>query len=159
LNSLWYNLHYVFTSMGVLLTLQTMDKARLESLGQNYEEETLEWGMEFLKAASSTNTLAARYVTMLQRLRSREKNLDTLRGSMPENGGESSAIRNGNAPEILLTETDETAWLPRRQDNCEGMQFQPAIDSEFADFNYLLCGTGLPWDFISGECPNVECLH
>jgi hypothetical protein len=52
--------------MRVLLHLYLMEKAKLELLGYKHEDEVLHWGMEFLKAASNTNTLAARYVTMLQ---------------------------------------------------------------------------------------------
>src|SRR5258706_13103271 len=63
--------------MGVLLSVQTMDQARLDALNQSYEEEILECGMEFLKAASSASTLAAKYVAMLERFQSPPKRYHT----------------------------------------------------------------------------------
>lgn len=38
----------IFTSMGVLLTLKTMDNVKLELIGDNEEEKSLEKGMKFL---------------------------------------------------------------------------------------------------------------
>jgi hypothetical protein len=115
--------------MGVLLILQTMDKARFDSLGQNYEEETLKRGMEFLKAAGNTSSLAARYVAMLQRIRNQAKP-DELIHSISENGRNVDTIRNrAGVSEPLLTLAEATACLPRRQNDAEAM-----LDLEFVDF-------------------------
>ncbi|KAH8802462.1 fungal-specific transcription factor domain-containing protein [Xylogone sp. PMI_703] len=69
LNSLCYNLHYIFVSMGVLLHLHTMDKAKLQLLCFEPENGALELGMEFLKMASKSSTLAAKYIALIQRVR------------------------------------------------------------------------------------------
>ncbi|GAD96994.1 C6 transcription factor [Paecilomyces variotii No. 5] len=75
LNSLWYNLHYVFTSMGVLLHIRTMRKTKQEILGLEglqEEIESMNLGMKFLEVASRTSNLAARYVSVLRRIIDKE---------------------------------------------------------------------------------------
>ncbi|OQV11205.1 Fungal specific transcription factor domain-containing protein [Cladophialophora immunda] len=72
LNPLWYNLHYIFTSMGVLLHVRNMDKSKAEVIEPEQRGETvdaLDCGMDFLKKASQISPLAARYVKMLQYIR------------------------------------------------------------------------------------------
>lgn len=63
----------VFTSMGVLLHLQTLNTSKLQLLGSDLEQEAMDRGMEFLKAASQTSGLAAKYASMLQRIRNEAK--------------------------------------------------------------------------------------
>lgn len=136
--------------MGVLLTLQTMEKARFELLGQDYEEETLKQGMEFLKEAGSTSVLAARYVAMLQSLRKQRKRSDLSR-PMPETGRKTPDIRNGNTLEGLLSNPQGSYWPTRTQYDDEGMEFQSLFGTEFMDYNDLLSETGLPRDFMDNN--------
>jgi hypothetical protein len=142
--------------MGVLLSLQTMDRAKLEMLNQRYEEQTLEWGMEFLKAASSGSTLAARYVALLQRFWNPPRAHDTTAGDGREN---QAMARTGSTMEDPPMFTEDATWLSAgRQDESDGIRFQPTIDADFVDFDDLLMGTGLPRDFIAGQWLNVEAL-
>ncbi|KIW04931.1 uncharacterized protein PV09_04099 [Verruconis gallopava] len=66
LNSLWYNLHYMFTAMGVLLTVYTLDRSLQEFLQPLPDPTVLDHGMDFLRSASHISTLAGRYVKMLE---------------------------------------------------------------------------------------------
>ncbi|KAH6721858.1 fungal-specific transcription factor domain-containing protein [Leptodontidium sp. MPI-SDFR-AT-0119] len=68
LNSSWYNLYYMFTSIGVLLHIQTMDRSALALLGNPQDQKSIECGMEFLKDAAKSNCLASRYTAMLSRV-------------------------------------------------------------------------------------------
>ncbi|RLL97714.1 hypothetical protein CFD26_106592 [Aspergillus turcosus] len=71
LHSLRYNLHYVFTSMGVLLHVQNTDRLRCVLANGDADtkriEHSSEQGMEFLKSASRTSCLASKYVSILGR--------------------------------------------------------------------------------------------
>jgi hypothetical protein len=143
-------LSVVFTSMGVLLSLQSVDRAKLDALGLKYEEETLKWGMDFLKAASSGNTAAARYVRMLQKLQRRPGAHDYA----PTNGGDfgtPAIYRHGNVAEEHLELVDDAPWMSGRQDDSDGNRFPPSMNIDFLDFDDLLSGTGLPRDFISDQ--------
>ena len=55
--------------MGVLLTLQSMDKSKRDMLDLCHNNEALELGMQFLEGASSVSALAAQYVEMLRSIR------------------------------------------------------------------------------------------
>lgn len=58
----------MFTSIGVLLHVQTMDRSTLALLGNPQDQKPIECGMEFLKAAAKSNCLASRYTAMLSRI-------------------------------------------------------------------------------------------
>ncbi|OIW26954.1 hypothetical protein CONLIGDRAFT_580431 [Coniochaeta ligniaria NRRL 30616] len=152
-NSLWYNLHYVFTSMGVLLSLQTMDKTRLESLGETRgQDSALELGMEYLKAASRVSTLAARYVGMLERIRMAPSTDSTsTKASQLLRGQEEVALTSS-----LADDTGIASRLPNTQDQqglYSSLNDMPMFDdSGLIDFNNdLLFGTGLPRDLLSSD--------
>ncbi len=90
----------VFTAMGVLLALQAMDRTRLELLGDTYQDDTLEMGMAFLRAASSKSNLAARYVDLLQRIRKRPNDQYSTHTAPRDN---------------IITIQDESVLIPRSQ--------------------------------------------
>lgn len=91
LNSISYNLHCkcaqvrqtndaptnccatdVFTSLGVLLHMQNMDRSKLTLVDPEQlmaSSDALDHGMEFLRNASHNNPLASRYLAMLQHVR------------------------------------------------------------------------------------------
>lgn len=151
-NSLWYNLHYVFTSMGVLLSLQTMDKAKLEHLGETRgQDSALELGMEYLKAASRVSTLAARYVAMLERIRTVP--------STDSTSAKTSQLSRGQEEGALASSRADDTDIPSRL----AAQDQPGLysslndlpmfdDSGLLDFNNdLLFGTGLPRDLLTSD--------
>jgi len=175
LNSLWYNLHCmlflttrylyhaaeflrsfldIFTSMGVLLHVQMMDKSRLELLGQELEQETLECGMEFLKSAGNTSNLAAKYVTMLQCVRNQTKqwSKDNVQSNRMHGNGfglASQQTRNLEASKSPLTSTAQPQFQAHGQQNSQG-----DIDLDGMNFDDLLFGTGLPQDVLSFNYPN-----
>ncbi|KAL2004460.1 hypothetical protein VTN00DRAFT_3489 [Thermoascus crustaceus] len=155
LNSLWYNLHYVFTAMGVLLTLQTMDKARLKLLGyEDEEEDTLEYGMEFLRRASRTCTssLASRYVGMLEHIHNRAKKTSDVMGGSPRRNGssdESSQADDNRTLRASLHPEGQPA-LPGKLDT-----FCTTLDLDGVDFSDLLYGTGLPQDLLCIDSHNL----
>ncbi|OQU98796.1 Fungal specific transcription factor domain-containing protein [Cladophialophora immunda] len=151
LNSLWYNLHYVFTAIGVLLTLQTMERWKLNALGQTGTDETLELGMEFLKAASGTSTLAARYLILLERIQTQTSGRETpLPGQLSGQGHLTQHQPDGSDPALLSA--DRTPWQ-RPQD-----EPQLTLSSDLIDFDDLLFGTGLPRDLLSADWSGFEPL-
>ncbi|KAK5313088.1 hypothetical protein LTR93_011083 [Exophiala xenobiotica] len=68
LNSLWYNLHYVFTSIGILTTAQALEPSH-RSLLLPINPASIENGMQFLRSACSNSVLASRYVTLLEEMK------------------------------------------------------------------------------------------
>lgn len=150
LNSIWYSLHYVFTSMGVLLHVQTMDKERLNMLGHDAEQETLRCGMEFLKTASHTSHLAARYVSMLERVGSK-MGRDRSNGSTVREGNIGIAPSQANVVEVSQGPAETES--PQFQSNDE-RQYSSGIDLDGMNFDDLLFGTGLPLDVLSFDYPN-----
>ncbi|EXJ68443.1 uncharacterized protein A1O5_08235 [Cladophialophora psammophila CBS 110553] len=151
LNSLWYNLHYVFTAIGVLLTLQTMERWKLEALGQIRTDETLELGMEFLKAASGTSTLAARYLILLERIQTQTSGRETPLPGQVSDQGYTTQHQSDNSDPALLS-ADRTPWQ-RPQDEA-----QLNLSSDLFDFDDLLFGTGLPRDLLSADWSGFEAL-
>lgn len=139
LNSLWYNLHYVFTAIGVLLYLRTMDKERLEMINELGEEAMFERGIGFLRMASRSSKLAARYLSMLEQIlqstHSRSRRVDlTLETSLSE----LDAI-----PRIEPLDIDNGA-----------SQFHDFSTPNFTDSLDLMFGMGLPNDLLPTDWPN-----
>ncbi|OAA63410.1 Transcription factor [Niveomyces insectorum RCEF 264] len=152
LNSLWYNLHYVFTSMGVLLALRTLDTQKMEALGETHEDDTLDLGMDFLRAASTTSALAARYTSMLQRIRTRP--IDDAATGPPQAAAGPEPTDNIHAPPLPLDpQNGTTPWLLGPSDDL-GFFGDPAL----VDLNDLLFGTGLPRDLLSTEWPTFRLM-
>ncbi len=145
--------------MGVLLTLPKMDRERLQALGASYAEECLDQGMDFLKAAGNSNALAARYVSMLQRLRSPDKHAEPVNTALPENNIQVPMMGNAVSTESMLPYADANSggWFVRNHgpEDYDGFQYQPIIGSEFMDFNDLLSGTGLPRDVMPVDWVNA----
>lgn len=136
--------------MGVLLSLQTMEKSKLEAFGGSCHDDTLELGMEFLRAASATSTLAARYVAMLRRIRTGPADAMTATvGPTTNAAGQGTSTPHVGTIDGISASTfpaDGGTWLPRPADD-----FQMFGDSGLVDFNDLLFGTGLPRDLISSD--------
>jgi hypothetical protein len=192
LNSITYNLHCkcshamliytreltgrlqyldVFTAMGVLLTLETMNKASLMELEETNFRETLDLGMQFLLATSHLSILAGRYVTMLRKLKSNGQVLPKpsqgLGGSDPSGMrdiNDGSKSRDQNMGSTLSSETISSPWTGQTlqaQVSGAGSDYNDPeqdmgldlLDIDFSDFLY---GTGLPRDFISGQWPMTE---
>lgn len=129
--------------MGVLLHLYSMDKSKLQLLEYEQEDEILKWGMEFLTAAGSTSTLAARYATLLQEVRSRTSIHGSLRNTeMEDTPGLLSTITKGPVPPQppatpLSSQPRQTVFSGREEIDLDGMNFDD-----------LLFGTGLPQDIL-----------
>ncbi|KAL1879607.1 hypothetical protein Plec18167_004068 [Paecilomyces lecythidis] len=139
LNSLWYNLHYVFTSMGVLLHIRTMEKTKLEILGVNglqEEIESMNLGMEFLEAASRTSSLAGRYIAVLRRIIDKE----TPKATNNDRGATTQVMTPG--PEVSLPLQQEHDPAPSQ---FEELDFDHQIEGlEAWNLDDWLLGTGLP---------------
>jgi hypothetical protein len=140
--------------MGVLLHVQMMDKSRLKLLGQELEQETLECGMEFLKSAGNTSNLAAKYVTMLQRVRNQTKqgSQDNVQSNRMHGNGFGLVAQQTNnleASQSPLTSTAQPQLQAHGQQNPQG-----DVDLDGMNFDDLLFGTGLPQDVLSFNYPN-----
>jgi hypothetical protein len=142
----------VFTSMGVLLSLQTMDRTKLEYLGETRGRDgALESGMQYLKAASRFSTLAKRYVDMLERIRTvpstdtTAPNTATVVGVPPEAPPTSVGAHDAaTSPRLSATQD------PRLYDPVGDLPMFD--DSGLIDFNNdLLFGTGLPRDLLASD--------
>ena len=139
----------VFTAMGVLLALQAMDSTRLEFLGDTYQDDTLEMGMAFLRAASSKSNLAARYVDLLQRIRKRPNDQYSTHTAPRDN---IITIQDGIGADPSLPALPEgDLWLDRGQNELES-----GLNLDFLDFDDLLYGTGLPRDLLGQDWSGFE---
>jgi hypothetical protein len=146
--------------MGVLLHLQTMEESKLEMLGQEREQvqetlETLELGMEFLKAASTTSSLAARYVTMLQSVRNQGK--QDMRIGKPEDtlGAASARMANIGVEQTPVIGVANAQEQMQMQMGGNGLGAQRGeIDLDGMNFDDFLFGIGLPQDVLSFDYPN-----
>lgn len=145
--------------MGVLLHVQGMDKSRLELLGIKPEQETLEAGMEFLRAAGPTSHLAARYATILQRVRNEAK--------LDDAGTQGNSNNNTVEPAIASTNNDLDmscrAVVPTTAPSAaESIPMQSQgirnafgdADLDIMNFDDLLFGIGLPQDVLSFDYTN-----
>lgn len=126
-----------------------MDKSRLELLGYEPEEESLEWGMEFIVAASSKSALAARYVTMLQRVRGQSKQ-DSAQVST--NFGNNLGAEPQQTNDMTHMATASTEQIPSQSNGLHNWWGE--IDLDGMNFDDLLFGTGLPQDVMSFDYPN-----
>ncbi|KAH8821945.1 fungal-specific transcription factor domain-containing protein [Xylogone sp. PMI_703] len=183
LNSITYNLHYVFTAMGVLLTLETMDETRLKALDETSYREVLDLGMEFLLATSNLSKLAGRYVMMLQKLRSsghvlskpsRGADMSLVVESNNQGGSSNNSSTEGlnnsipiaSAAASSRTTATSSPWMGQplqaqtQVPNGCGLDLnsQQNLETELLDidFNDFLYGTGLPRDFITGQWSSFE---
>ncbi|OQU94897.1 Fungal specific transcription factor domain-containing protein [Cladophialophora immunda] len=93
ISSLFQNLHYVFSSMGVLQCLQTLDKTKLDSLGESGEDEVLEMGMRFLDDGCQQSSLAATYMASLRQVGTKGRARSDHHGCSPSQlAGASASI-------------------------------------------------------------------
>ncbi|KAH0828217.1 hypothetical protein FOPE_00305 [Fonsecaea pedrosoi] len=128
-----------------------MERWKLEALGQIGLDETLELGMEFLKVASSTSTLASRYLILLERIQTQASGRETPLPGQPSSQGHLTQHHPDNSDPALLP-ADRTP-LQRPQD--EG---QLLLSSDLIDFDDLLFGTGLPRDLLSADWSGFDPL-
>lgn len=135
--------------MGVLLYLQSMDESKRESIDQDKNDNSLHLGMQFLSAASSTSTLAARYVKTLRRIQDQPGESNN---SNPVPSHDHSTFASNdfeNAGDITLT--NEPSWMMRRQQTNDALH-----DWDLTGIDDLLYGTGLPRDLLSTDWQNLE---
>jgi hypothetical protein len=134
-----------------------MDKSRLKLLAQDQEYETIEWGMEFLKTASNTSDLAARYLAMLRRVRDQTRQADvqsseTLADGLGCASSQTNNIDDASQPP-LISSTAKAPWQTNSLQNPRG-----EFDIDGMNFDELLFGTGLPQDVFSFDYPNAAFL-
>ncbi|KAH8820632.1 fungal-specific transcription factor domain-containing protein [Xylogone sp. PMI_703] len=168
LNALTYNLHYIFTAMGVLLTLQNLEESKFAALNVEPDMEALRWGMQFLKDTSNESPLSARYVIMLQKMQRRPLDSSSSDLSVPStlpftiptttsvdvaqlnHGANANNLLNGSmtvsAQQQSFLGANESDWQAR-VDQTE----YPVFDTEFGGYSHLLTGTGLPRDFVATQ--------
>jgi hypothetical protein len=153
--------------MGVLLHVQTMDRPKLELLGSDPldREETMERGMEFLKAASQTSNLAGRYVAMLQRIMSNKAKHGNTRPHLNNNITDhsnhevtSSSLQRNNAPDVTTSQAIPPPQTPLQQPQTPTAGLQNLQDdvASLAGMNLddWLLGVGLPQNFLSLDYAN-----
>jgi hypothetical protein len=138
--------------MGVLLSLQTMDKTKLESLGETRgQDSALQLGMEYLKAASRFSTLAKRYVEMLERIRT----TPSTDSAAPKTSHPSAMHAEMPPPSSRVDEASASTHIPDGHDPAlyNSLGDLPMFDDTgLLDFNNdLLFGTGLPRDLLSSD--------
>lgn len=141
--------------MGVLLHIKTMDRERLMLLGHPNDEDIIEIGMEFLKAAGKTSGLAAKYSIMLDQVRNQMKHGQLHNGEAERNELAHPATRVYNitstlaSPQSPLHSTLSTVGLS---------QFPGDIDLDGINFDDLLFGTGIPQNVLSWNHANTGFL-
>lgn len=135
--------------MGVLLSLETLDRTKLDLLGESRGQDAfLAMGMEYLKAASKVSILAARYVEMLERIRMRPSTDPVVDRISQVPGGQNTIAPSTNdiAAASQIPNVGDTEHFDTLND------LQMFQDPGLLDFNSdLLFGTGLPRDFISSD--------
>lgn len=151
--------------MGVLQCLQTLDRERLDILGESGEDEMLALGMKFLEAGRQQNSLAATYITSLRQVAT--KNRARVDGKSSSQRGISSAslsdaerdVQRGSDlvkdassymidPAVFALEAGTSLTNP-----VEG-HFYPG--SEQMDLGTLRFGSGFPPDLMWDENFNIE---
>lgn len=169
LNSLWYNLHCkhrsglvllsrtghhappvchndsfldVFTAIGVLLYLQTLEKSKLDMLDQPSDDQSLECGMSFLRMASRSSKLAARYLSMLEHILS----TTALRTHGISNQNQ---FANGSAQGLIAVSTSVGS-------RNHALEFEDFTSFDNINPQDLLFGTGLPYDVLQTDWPNYS---
>ncbi|RFU26804.1 hypothetical protein B7463_g9529, partial [Scytalidium lignicola] len=157
LNSLCYNLHYMFVSMGVLLHLHTMDKFKLQLLGLELENESLELGMEFMKSVSKSSSLAAKYIALIQRVRAQiqQKN---AQGDSSNNSNKNNTSTNENSVGSIVggaINSSQTEFIDDDMQSFLASIEMAAGDNDPANFSgnfdldfMNLFGMGLPQDVV-----------
>lgn len=194
LNSLWYNLHCkwltstqpqqrtrtdgltvadIFTSLGVLVTVQTMEASLKEQLSSVEDAQALHCGMEFLRSASRNSILASRYISMLSKPNKTPRAQSPNRSDhilQSQEQGQRSELNNGSIgtavgnEEIPATDTSVVAQngvQPQlsEQDGLDGVYDD--LDFAHLDSMYLydlLFGTGLPQEVLSTDWPTSEIM-
>lgn len=136
----------MFTSMGVLLHVQNMDPPRRELLGIGIDLEAMEHGMEFLRAAGKTSTLAAKYVSMLERVQNAAK-----QGDPPENGNHFDACANTLSQANRQAEEAQPSSGSLVQIPSQAFEMHGASDYENLNFDDWLFGLALPANFFSEQ--------
>jgi len=128
----------VFTSIGVLLYLRTMDSGKLELLNHPPDNGALGLGLRFLSMASRSSKLAARYKAMLDQI---------LRATSNHAQDVTQPSQSIPGPELPIISQDPT----RTSRNLSEMEDFSLMD--YLDPQDLLFGTGLPQDFLSTDWP------
>ncbi|KAK5313770.1 hypothetical protein LTR93_010767 [Exophiala xenobiotica] len=105
LNSLWYKSHYIFTSVGVLATVQTLEPSR-RSLLSSIDLATIENGIQFLRSARYDSVLASHYITLLQK----SKN--------PPISGTQRLLSSGCQEEEIMAESENEAQTRSTNRDC-----------------------------------------
>ncbi|KAI8415866.1 hypothetical protein FOFC_05493 [Fusarium oxysporum] len=174
LNSLWYNLHYVFTSLGVLVTAQTLEEPLRSLVWSNEDAQALHDGMKFLRSAGRNSGLASRYVAML----SKANTVPPLQSDRASNSlvtGNTQEQPEGNGgfainEEVILVDTTSGMGSNETQQQQESCceQGKDGLETAVADFDFarldfnnpldLLFGTGLPQDFLLTDWTTDEAM-
>ncbi|PVH72195.1 hypothetical protein DL98DRAFT_611637 [Cadophora sp. DSE1049] len=142
LNSSWYNLYYMFTSIGVLLHVQTMDSSTLALLGNPQDQTSIECGMEFVQAAAQNSSLATRYITMLNRFLDKSSQSHRQGQQVWRNGPSSRpSPKDGQAMGESCT--------PSMPAPAGDLDINTDIDIDDFIFDDLLFQTGMPVDISS----------
>ncbi|KAH7372169.1 fungal-specific transcription factor domain-containing protein [Cadophora sp. MPI-SDFR-AT-0126] len=146
LNSSWYNLYYMFTSIGVLFHAQSMDNSKLALLGNPLDQKVIECGMEFLKAATSTESscLASRYTTMLRRFLEKP-NQDHRQGQEEQVRCIGTSSRQ-SSKDRQATGKSPTLGMPAPAGDVD---FNNEIGLDDFIFDDLFFDTGIPYDIPS----------
>ena len=128
-----------------------MPRGKQEALCQIETDETLELGMEFLKASSGTSTLAARYLILLERIQTRGNGRQAHQPGQVFTQDHLAGTQSGNLDPILLS-ADGIPWQRPQNDD------QPTLSSDLVGFDDLLFGTGLPRELLSTDWSVFESL-
>ncbi|KAL3471085.1 fungal-specific transcription factor domain-containing protein [Aspergillus californicus] len=91
LHSIWYLLHYVFSSLGVLIAAQRVGLSAEKDWNDESLAKTLDEGMEFCRSSSQQSGVAHRYMMLL------ERHIGQLHENLDRNGsGTMRPAPNGN---------------------------------------------------------------
>ncbi len=123
----------VFTSLGVLITVQGLEKSVRELLSSDGDMDIVTGGVEFLRSASSHSFLASRYLTLLPR-----HDLHPLQGN---------GIRAGDAQQNKPDGLGSNSHVPDLDEGALGYQAPPQLDPGLAVPDPMVPGVGENYDF------------
>ncbi|KIW90318.1 uncharacterized protein Z519_08962 [Cladophialophora bantiana CBS 173.52] len=154
LHSVWYLLHYVFCSLGVLLTAQMLGLCSYDEASTAQDTVIVKSGMAFLRSVSEHGSLARRYVMLLERYyRSAGENEDMRSSDTVESETPNGMATDAVYPQVHREPDAPHAALPALEHL--GSDHMLA-NMNFPDPNGFLFGLGLPEEFLTTDWPFFE---
>ncbi|KAK5045602.1 hypothetical protein LTR84_008971 [Exophiala bonariae] len=152
LNSVWYLLHYVFSSLGVLFTAQSLGLSTLSDVAPP-DSSAVTIGMAFLRSVSEYSVLARRYVTLLEKY---QRAPGETVCTQPSNQVSSDVSISSPNDSPTPFQQQSVTILPHVVMPQVGMASRLEAELTFPNIHFpnsneFLFGTGLPQEFLSTD--------